>query len=293
MPSFPLCLGGLDYLYGKALLDERQGKVKGMSVIKAYWRDMSREDFLSPSLKDAVAVLPIAAIEQHGPHLPTGTDAILAEGYIDAVVTAMEQAGDAAPPVLFLPVQQVGWSEEHLDGAGTLTSNWKHLLPVWMDILLSVKRAGVGRIIIINSHGGNVPLMNILIQDLRVHHGMVASATNWLRFGYPQGLFSEEELAYGIHGGQVETALMLHLAPHLVLMDRAEDFSSRQQELIETNQHISAYGRKPLGWMASDLNAHGVVGNAKAATAEEGQKLLAHIASEFLAYAGEVARLEL
>ena len=158
-----------------------------------------------------------------------------------------------------------------------------------MDILVSVKRAGIRRVIIINSHGGNVPLMEILIQDLRVHHAMVASATNWLRFGTPEGLFGAPELSYGIHGGAIETSMMLHLTPHLVAMDRAADHASLQRKMVETNAHLHAYGRKALGWMASDLNPDGVVGDASVASAEAGAALIDHIATQFLIYAREVA----
>lgn len=258
-------------------------------MVKRYWRDVLRDDFAALAATDPIAILPIAAIEQHGPHLPTGTDAILAEGYIARTV----EKANANLPFVFLPVQQVGWSEEHLDAPGTLTSNWKHLLPVWTDIALSVKRAGIERLLIINSHGGNVPLMDILIQDLRVHHGMQASATNWLRFGYPEGLFSADEIAYGIHGGAVETSLMLTLVPDLVQMDKAALFPSAQQTLTETTKHARFYGRKQTGWMASDLNAQGVVGDATSASAEKGAVLLDYIVDGFLDYVAELKSLPL
>nr|WP_321455879.1 creatininase family protein [uncultured Cohaesibacter sp.] len=255
----------------------------------ALWVEMGRDDFSAAARSDAVAVLPIAAIEQHGPHLPTGTDAMLAEGYIAAV---MEQKPSGVP-IIFLPVQQVGWSEEHLNGTGTLTSNWQHLLPFWTDICLSVKRTGIKRIIIINSHGGNVPLMDILIQDLRVHHGMVASATNWLRFGYPEGLFGGDEIANGIHGGDVETSMMLALRPDLVRMEKAGVYPSQQQKMTEENAHLRFYGRKQLGWMATDLNAEGVVGDASIANAAKGKALIDHIANQFIDYAKEVLKVPL
>ncbi|WP_316860714.1 creatininase family protein [uncultured Cohaesibacter sp.] len=258
-------------------------------MIKAFWREMGRDDFCDEEIEKAVAVLPIAAIEQHGPHLPTGTDAILAEGYISHVVAKKPQD----LPLVFLPVQQVGWSEEHLNGAGTLTSSWKHLLPYWTDLCLSVRRVGIKRLVVINSHGGNGPLQDILMQDLRVHHGMVASATNWLRFGYPEGLFKEDEIAYGIHGGAVETSLMLALRPDLVAMDKASNFTSQQEVISTSNQHLQFYGRKPLGWMATDLNEDGVVGNASSASVEKGQKLIDHIAEGFTQYAREVSEFPL
>ncbi|WP_210238848.1 creatininase family protein [Cohaesibacter sp. CAU 1516] len=258
-------------------------------MIKRLWRDMSRDEIAALSVRDPIAVLPIAAIEQHGPHLPTGTDALLAEGYVERCIERM----DEGLPLVFLPVQQVGWSEEHLDAVGTVTSSWKTLLPLWTDIALSVKRAGIHRLLVINSHGGNVPLMDILIQDLRVHHGMQASATNWLRFGYPDGMFTADEIAYGIHGGEVETALMLAMRPDLVQMDKAAMFSSAQQARAEQNDHARFYGRKQTGWLASDLNPRGVVGNAALAAPEVGQQLLDHLVDGFLAYATELQRLPL
>jgi len=258
-------------------------------MIKRLWRDMSRDEIAALAERDPIAVLPIAAIEQHGPHLPTGTDALLAEGYIDR---AIERA-DEDLPLVFLPVQQVGWSEEHLDAVGTVTSSWKTLLPLWTDVALSVKRAGIHRLVVINSHGGNVPLMDILIQDLRVHYGMQASATNWLRFGYPEGMFSTDEIAYGIHGGEVETALMLAIRPDLVEMGKADLFLSEQQTRAEQNDHARFYGRKQTGWLASDLNPQGVVGNASRASPETGQRLLDHLVDGFLAYATELQRLPL
>jgi len=253
-------------------------------MIKPFWRDMTRADFQSEEIGKAVAVLPIAAIEQHGAHLPTGTDAMLAEGYIERVIALK----DAGLPLIFLPVQQVGWSEEHLTHQGTLTSSWRHLLPVWMDIALSVKRCGINKLILINSHGGNVPIMDIMMQDLRVHHGMIVSATNWLRFGYPDGLFDADEIAYGIHGGAIETSMMMHLAPGLVDMEKAVAQKSRQQELVERNAHLHFYGRKAMGWIMDDLSTTGIAGNAMQGQPEKGAQLMDHIAREFLVYAREV-----
>lgn len=253
-------------------------------MIKPFWCDMTSADFQCEEISKTVAVLPIAAVEQHGAHLPAGTDAMLAEGYIDRVLSLKE----SELPLIFLPVQQIGWSEEHLGFQGTLTSTWRHLIPVWMDIALSVKRSGINKLIIINSHGGNVPLMDILIQDLRVHHGMIASATNWLRFGYPEGLFSADEIAYGIHGGAIETSMMLHLRADLVDMDQAITQISRQQEMVESNNHLRFYGRKAMGWTMDDLSSTGIAGDVTLADANKGVQLIDHIAREFLVYAREV-----
>lgn len=253
------------------------------------WRELGRDAFTQDRMAKAIVVLPIAAIEQHGPHLPVGTDALLAEGYIEELRRTCP--GDL--DLILLPLQQIGWSEEHIDQAGTLTSSWKHLLPLWTDLLLSAKRSGARKAIIINSHGGNSPLMDILMQDMRVHHDMQVSATNWLRFGSPDGLFSADEQAFGIHGGDIETSMMLHLHPDLVDMKKVQAFSSRQEDLAKAHEHLRFYGRKPMGWMASDLNEQGVVGDASIADAEKGKALIEHIVSAFVVYAREVSDFDL
>ncbi|MCV6600652.1 MAG: creatininase family protein [Cohaesibacter sp.] len=258
-----------------------------MAVID--WRDLKRDAFEPSRMAKALVVLPIAAIEQHGPHLPVGTDAFLAEGYLAHLREVCPDDLD----LIVLPLQQIGWSDEHLDQSGTLSASWKYLLPLWTDLLLCAKRCGARKAIVINSHGGNSPLMDLLMQDMRVHHKMQVSATNWLRFGLPDGLFDADEQAYGIHGGAVETSMMLHLRPDLVDMSKAGDFSSAQQRLAKEFTHLRFYGRKPMGWMASDLNQEGVVGNASLASAQAGERLIVHIVEAFVVYAREMAEFDL
>jgi creatinine amidohydrolase len=86
---------------------------------------------------------------------------------------------------------------------------------------------------------------------------------------------------------------MLHLRPDLVDREKALAFSSKQEDLAECCEHLRFYGRKPMGWMASDLNEHGVVGDASIADADKGKALIKHIVSAFLVYAQEVADFDL
>ncbi len=249
-----------------------------MPLPRRHWHEMTTLDFRESETSEWIAVLPVAAIEQHGPHLPVYTDTCIAEGMIRR---AIELLPDDLP-VTFLPVQPVGKSNEHISSPGTLTSTWETATKLWLDIGDSVYRAGVEKLIVINSHGGNVPMVDIVARELRVRHGMLVVATGWSRLGHPDGIPGETEAAYGIHGGEVETSLMLHLRPDLVRMDRAQDFRSTQLDFIGEFKHLRAHGPIPFGWKAQDLNPHGVVGNATLATAEKGQAVLDRQASAFV-----------
>ncbi len=111
-----------------------------------------------------------------------------------------------------------------------------------------------------NAHGGNVPIVQIVCQELRVQHAMLAVATKWDRFVKGAGIVSSDEESFGVHGGAIETSVMLALHPDRVNMAKAEDFASLQARL--TGKHLRAYGPHSFGWMAQDLNPAGVTGNA-------------------------------
>lgn len=259
---------------------------------RPYWHDMTTVDFADSAVADWIAVLPVAAIEQHGPHLPVYTDTAIAEGQIRRVVELLPDV----LPATFLPVQAVGKSNEHISSPGTLTLTWETALKAWLEIGESVVRAGIKKLVVVNSHGGNVPLVDILTRELRVRHDILAVGTAWARFGQPEGVFSEHELTFGIHGGDVETSIMLHLHPDLVKMDKAADFRSAQEKFVSEFKHLRAHGPHQFGWKAQDLHAAGTVGNASIATAEKGRLSLDHAAKGFIdlledVHAFDVARL--
>ena len=215
------------------------------------WADYRTTEYDSIDPENVIAILPTAAIEQHGPHLPVGVDTMIAEGMLSEL---RRQCPDDLD-IRILPVQAVGKSNEHLHAPGTLTLTAETALRAWREIGLSVARAGVRKIVIVNSHGGNLDLISILARELRVEAGMLAVKCQWGNFGAPEGLFSEREVAYGIHGGDRETSLMLHFRPETVDMDKAQDFVST----AETTE-ISPIGPISYGWIASDLNPAGPVG---------------------------------
>lgn len=239
--------------------------------------------------QETVAVLPIGAIEQHGPHLPVWVDSCINELLLDQALEAMPTAA----PVLALPLQAVGKSNEHLAFAGTLTLSCDTLVAMLLELGESVHRAGIRRLILLNSHGGQPQVMDIVARELRVRHAMLVVNAAWFDMGVPDNLFSASECRHGIHGGEIETSLMLHLRPDLVDMSRARDFVSLGQEMEKDFKLLTAEGRFGFGWQAQDLNPWGVCGNAAAADSERGARLAQHLVCSFVDLVGEVARFPL
>ncbi|MEW6254352.1 MAG: creatininase family protein [Pseudomonadota bacterium] len=253
-----------------------------------FWADLTSSELAALRGADAIAILPVAAIEQHGPHLPLGTDLAIAQGYIERIAPRLP-----ARPVLFLPVQAVGASAEHLSFPGTLSLSPETALAVWGDLCGQVQAAGVRRLILFNTHGGNVPVIDLLARRLRARHAMLAVTASMHRFGYPDGLFSAQERAHGIHGGDIETSLMLAFRPDLVRMDLARDFVPFSRDMEDRFAELRANHPVGFGWMSEDLHPSGAMGNARAASAEKGEAAIAHGVSAFLALLEDVARFDL
>lgn len=219
-----------------------------------------------------IAVLPLGAYEQHGPHLPFETDTLIAEG----IVSRLKADLPADLPVTFLSVEPVGYSVEHMDVAGSKTLAFDEAVKSWLGIAERISQLGIRKFVMLNAHGGNSPLMTIVATEARVRFAMLAVATSWTRFGVPDGLIAPDAKAIDIHGGDIETSVMLALHPEKVDMSKADNFPSRQSDFIRDLKHLRAYGQHAFGWKMSDLSRQGVAGNAAAATAEKGERLIAH-----------------
>lgn len=256
---------------------------------KIFWADMTTAEFAGADTSNWIVVLPIAATEQHGPHLPVAVDTVIAEGNLAAVRAALPED----LPVTFLPVLWVGKSNEHVSFPGTITLSAETLIRVITEIGESVARAGVKKFVIANSHGGNVSVMDIVARDLRVRHSMFAVHLSWHRLGYPAGLFSDAERAHGIHAGEIETSQLLHFRPDLVAIDKALNFVSAAVAMEREYAQLRATQPVGFGWMSEDLSIAGAIGDASKASAEKGSAVTTFTARAFVDLLRDVHRFPL
>lgn len=227
-----------------------------------FWQEMTAGDFrtLPP---DAVAILPVAATEQHGPHLPAGTDHLI----LDGILRAAARSGLDADAVA-LPVQPVGWSPEHGRFPGTLSLDADLLARAWTDLGAWTKRSGLTRLLILNSHGGNPPAIDIAAMRLRAEHDLLAVKSHWETLADPAGVAPPGAPLLDWHGGWIETSVMLHLHPSLVRMEEAANAPLRYPG------GLPPHGAAPWAWMTDDLNPTGVLGDPTMADPERGRALV-------------------
>ena len=236
---------------------------------KIWWTEFSAPEFLNLDPDKTIAMLPIAAVEQHGPHLPVGVDTYINQGFCEALIAALPD--DIA--LRIMPVQAIGKSNEHIWAKGTISHVATNLIDAWTQVGLEIARAGVKKFVIVNSHGGNEDIMSIVARELRVRAGMLVVRSGW-RFPQPTGLFSDIERRHGIHGGDLETSLMLHFRPHLVDMSRAQNFVAVHASDEANYKYLRPTGSShSYAWIASDVNPLGAAGEAHLSTAEKGRLL--------------------
>lgn len=237
------------------------------------WAQLSTRDFAALDPERTVAVLPLGATEQHGPHLSLAVDTVLVDGVVDAALTHLA----ATDPVLVLPTQTVGLSTEHLAFAGTLTLSPQTVMQLWCDLGASVARAGVKKLLMFNAHGGHVGLMDVVARELRAQHGLIVYSSSWYNLPLDASVtaqFSAQELRFGIHAGDIETSMMLALAPGQVDMGQAQNFASTSQERAARYAVLGNGKSAKLGWHMQDYNPQGAAGNAAAATVAKGDALV-------------------
>ncbi len=260
------------------------------SAPQRFWAELNTRDFAQIDASRAVAVLPVAATEQHGPHLPLGVDTVLVDGIVNATLPHLP--ADAS--IYFLPTQAIGLSPEHTSFAGTLTLSPQTIISLWMEIGACVARAGVKKLVLFNSHGGQVSVMDIVARELRVKHGLMVWSTSWYTLPLGDevnGLFTGGEHRFGVHAGDIETSMMLALQPGRVDMAQAQDFASASQQRAKDYAILGNGKSAKLGWAMEDYNARGAAGNAAAATADKGRALVAASARQLALMLMEVSRL--
>lgn len=244
-----------------------------MPTKSRFWADLTTRDFAGLDPAAAVAVLPVGATEQHGPHLPLSVDQALVDGVIASALPHLP----AELPVLVLPTQQVGYSPEHSRFPGTLTLSFDTVVASWIELGECVARAGLKKLLLLNSHGGQVSLMDIAARELRTRCNLIVYSCSWWNLPLGDainGLFSAPEHRFGVHAGEIETSLMLALRPQHVDMSQARDFKSSSQERAAKYPILGNGSSAKLGWQMQDYNSEGAAGNAAAATADKGRATL-------------------
>ena len=254
-----------------------------------FWGDLKTTDFEALAADRTVAVLPLAATEQHGPHLPVAVDTVI----MNAMLAEAMAHVPAELDVLVLPTLAICKSNEHLHSPGTLTLGWETATRGWIEIGESVKRAGLRKLVIVTSHGGNIDPMKVVARELRVSHGMMAVTTSWRSFGLPDGVYDELDANHGIHAGDIETSLMLHFRPDLVAMDKAGRFEPVTIAMQDAYRWLRPTGLHAMAWMAQDVHASGAAGDASVATAEKGKATAALQAQRFAELLADVAKFPL
>ena len=248
-----------------------------MNLPSKFWADLTSRHFsqlaASSVIDQAIAVLPVAAIEQHGPHLPVSVDTSLVNGVIEA---ALPHLPDPLP-VLFMPTQQVGKSNEHIRYPGTLTLSAQTLISVWMELGACVARAGIKKLVLFNSHGGQMAVMDIVARDLRTAHDLMVFSSNWYTLPLGDGvmnLFTPAEHRFGIHAGDMETSMMLALREKYVDMQHAQHFRTQAEERAKNYPLLGSGATVKMGWQIQDYNPYGAAGDATLATAAKGHAVI-------------------
>ncbi|MBL8834102.1 MAG: creatininase family protein [Rhodospirillales bacterium] len=256
---------------------------------KRYWHEMTSPDFAALDKERVIAVLPVGAIEQHGPHLPVYVDACINAGIVARTIELLP----ADSPVTFLPAMPVGKSNEHISFPGTLTLSAETLTRLWTEIGESVARAGIRKFVIFNSHGGQPQVAEIVCRDLRVRHRMLAVTINTYGLGKPPGVFPADELRFGIHAGSSETSVMMHLRGDLVKDSERRNFEPVTAKLAKESPILAGEGRIAFGWEVQDLHPAGACGNALDADAARGKQVVDHAAGRFVQALAEIDRYPL
>lgn len=234
------------------------------------WQNLTYQELARLQEQKPWALLPIGATEQHGPHLPVGTDSLILQGVLKKVIEQLE----LDVPLLVLPQLFYGKSIEHTDFAGTITLSIHTLLYLLGDIVSSLARHNFRNIIFLNSHGGNADILDSYLQDLRkLYEANVYAIHLWSPGGImePARLHFKDIPNRQMHAEAVETSLMYHWYNQLVKVDEIAEEQPLSEEGLEHLRRLE--GKVRWGWAAEDLSGNGVLGDPHLASAEAGEAI--------------------
>ncbi len=256
------------------------------------WSHLTSPELARISTRDPIALLPTAAIEQHGPHLPLATDVIIGTGIVERAVAELA-SGDLHRDILLLPCIAPGASVEHTHFPGTLSLDVEQMIAQVCAIGQGVARAGIRRLAIFNSHGGNIAAIDAAALRLRAEQRLLVAKAHYFRFALPDDLPHVDSLRREIHGGLVETSMMLHLAPEQVHPAAFADRRRPGDDAGKTRRMLGPQGEISFAWMAEDLHPDGVAGDTTAASATLGEQLVSHYGHRLAEGLEALARFDL
>ncbi|WP_336626900.1 MULTISPECIES: creatininase family protein [unclassified Microbacterium] len=250
-----------------------------MSAASRRWADRTGPSLATELTEASILVVPVGAVEHHGPHLPLGTDLVMAEELATRIVDAAAAAGHDA---WLLPALGVTKSDEHAWAPGTLWLSGETFAHVLADLGRSIAATPARTILFYNGHGGNIAPLTIALRELRRRFGLRTFLDG---VQVPPGA---TERGFGIHGGHGETSLLMHLRPELV---DASAFVRAVPDAIADFTRVGFAGRPvQFGWCSDDFASGGVIGDPSTASAADGELLAAQLVADGVATIGEIAR---
>lgn len=256
----------------------------------ARWENLSRDQLNALDREKTIVLLPLSAMEQHGPHLPVGTDTLILKELVDRTIAASGEFTEC--DVIFAPQMPVGKSNEHMDFCGTMTFSAKTYYSVIYDLAKSIAHHGFQKLILLNSHGGNTDMANLISRDLRIDMGLQVYVFDWwfTNFWADANKDLQEGGMYSIfHACELETSLMLAIDPSLVKMELAVD--ELPPAHFSGNKHVTVFGPINAGWRTTDVTKSGVIGEPTLATAEKGQAYFAYAVEKLLSILREISQI--
>ncbi|MBB3111623.1 creatinine amidohydrolase [Paenibacillus phyllosphaerae] len=240
-------------------------RYQGNAYDRRFLPRLTTQEIAAMNKDDVLIVLPVGAIEQHGPHMPVYTDTLIGESFMAAAFDCLPE--DA--PIWLLPSIGYGKSTEHAGHPGTITLSAKTLMAVLEDIAVSLARSGFRKLLLFNTHGGNADLLGMMAREIRIATGLAVYRLEPGAVGYSDSFTDEEEKAGGIHAGDVETSLVMAVRPEWV---RAE-LAPKELPRFPTSRSFS-FRAKSFAWVMDDISRTGVAGDATKATAARGEAML-------------------